>query len=73
MFEALKKLFGKKQNPGQAKPASDAQRSQRPASDAALVMTTFTIDTFDSTSGNTDSYCDSGDSSSCDGGSSGGD
>jgi hypothetical protein len=70
MFEALKKLFGKKPNSQQAKPVSNVHRPERTASDAALLMTTFTMD---HTSGNTDSHCDTGADSSCDSGSGGGD
>jgi hypothetical protein len=73
MFEALKRLFGKKQSSAPAKPAPGAQRSQPRASNADYVAATFILSTVDNSPGDSDPSCDNADTGSCDSGSSGGD
>ncbi len=73
MFEALKRLFGKKQSSGPAKPVPGVQRSRPAASNDDYVAATFILSTVDNSPGDADPSCGIADSSSCDSGSSGGD
>ena len=72
MFEALKRLLGKKQSSGPVKPVPGAQRTQ-PGASNDYVAATFVLSTVDDSLGDADPSCDISDLGSCDSGSSGGD